>query len=92
MKKTKKASNEDLLKQIKILEEKLENQKIFVPYTPAVPYHLPYDHSHCTCFVCHPKYPYYQPYIPPYVVSSGGTSQAGEPYIKYLSVNNGGIM
>jgi len=58
--KSKTVTNEDLLKKIEELEKKLTEQRTVVvqPY----PYYMQ-DHSHCTCYQCHPQQ--YNPYAQP---------------------------
>ena len=74
MKKSKKITNEDLMKQLEELKKKIDAQPVpvIIPQLPVVVYP---GHTHCTCQWCHPHYnqPYYQTF-PNYTVTSGGTN------------------
>jgi hypothetical protein len=69
-------SNEKLLKEIKKLQEQLEQNKAIVPFIPYQPPVIVYpNHMHCTCQWCHP--PAFPSPFSPYIISSGGTTNLG---------------
>lgn len=53
----KKITNEDLLKQIKELQKKVEESKHIVPYIPAPIVVSSPCHHHCHCLQCNPIQP-----------------------------------
>jgi hypothetical protein len=69
-------TNEELLKQIKQLQEQVEKMKTPVPY--LVPYITPVP-QHCSCHHCHPSITYIQPYTvnTPYIYMGGGGGGIG---------------
>jgi hypothetical protein len=75
----KKVTNEDLLKQIKELQKKVDENNQIVPYiVNPQPVVILKGHDHCTCQHCHPIVNPIQPYNPwrqtPYIISSGQTT------------------